>query len=117
MTLEVHGNLNNNGLVVGNFQQVDVQDSVAHGVILQVLQDSLAGLAVISQVDNIHVGAVDQLANVGLVHYQVSGDDALAVTANGNHLLTSEQLAIVLAVLGRALAAFLPRSVRASAFN
>ena len=125
MTLEVHGNLYNNGLVLAHFEQVDVQNSVANGVELQVLQDGLAGLSVVGQFDYINVGAVDQLANVGLVHYQVGGDDALAVTADGNDLLAGEQLAIVITILvqvnelatRRALAAFLPRSVRASAFN
>ena len=89
MTLEVNGNLNNDGLVLSNLEQVDVKNSVANGMELEVLQDSLAGLAIISQVNDTNVGAVDQLANVCKVHYQVSGDDTLTVTAYGNHLLTS----------------------------
>ena len=99
MTLEVNGNFNYNGLVFGNLHEVDVKNSVAYGMELEVLQDGLAGLAIIGQVDYIHVGAVDELAHVSEVHYQVGGDDALAITAYGDNLFASQQLAIVLAVL------------------
>ena len=86
MAFELNRNLDGDRLVVEYFEKVDVKDVVLYRVELDVLEDSVALLAVDSELYSEDVGGVHELAYILSLYNEVSSDDALAV-ADFNDLL------------------------------
>ncbi len=64
-----------------------MEDVVLNGVELDVLYNSVAGLAVYAKLDSKDVGGIDELAHVISLDGEVGGDEALVV-ADFHNLLT-----------------------------
>ena len=89
VAFELDGHLDGDGLLVVNLEEVDVEDVVLYGVEVDVLEDSVALLAVDVELDSEDVGSIDELANVLGLNYEIGSDEALgAFLVDGHDLLT-----------------------------
>ena len=94
MADELDGNFDDNGLLVVDLEEVDVEDGVLDGVKLDVLEDGHLVLAVEFDVDSEDFGAVYEFADGVAGYDDVGGDEALAVF-DFNDFLALFELAVV----------------------
>lgn len=94
VAFEEHGNLDNDGLGVVDFEEVDVEDVILHGVELNVLKDSHALFAVDAEVDGKDIGRIDKFADSVGAYNEVGSDEAFVV-ADFNEFFTGEKILVV----------------------
>lgn len=94
VAFEEHGNLDNDGLGVVDFEEVDVEDVILHGVELDVLEDSHALFAVDAEVDGKDIGRIDEFADSVGADNEVGSDEALVV-ADFNEFFAGEKSLVV----------------------
>ncbi len=94
MTFDLHRNLHHDGLVGINLKEVDVEESVLHGLELQLFHHNLDVLAVELEVYLEDVGSVDELAYILTPDCDVGGDDA-ALVIDLHELLSGFESAVI----------------------
>ena len=79
MAFELHGNGDNHGFLLGNFEEVHVEDGVFHGVVLHLAEHCHFLLAVVFEFHREDVGGIDELAHAVVGNGEVGGDHTAAV--------------------------------------
>ena len=73
-TFEGNGYFHNDGLLICNLIEVDVEDAVSYRVKLDVLQHCLASLAIDNEVYRVDVGRINEVTNFVVSYSKVSSN-------------------------------------------
>lgn len=129
VALELHGNLDGDGLAVGYFEKIHVKDVVLYGMELDLLENCHTLLTVDIKLYGEDVGGIDKLAHILALYNKVGCDKTLglfsvdfndllaglesagerkvdnvsAVKNNGDEVLLAEVLGCLLAQIGAGL--------------
>ena len=78
-TFEGNGHFHNDGLLCCNLIEIDVKDTVCNRVELNVLQHSLASLAIDNEVYRVDVGRIHEVTNFVISHCEVSSNGQIVL--------------------------------------
>jgi hypothetical protein len=79
VAFELNGNVNNDGFLVVDFEEVHVEHGVFYGVELYFAKYGFASFTVDVEFNDEYVGSIEKFANVVGVNLEVGGDEATAV--------------------------------------